>query len=476
MQVQICVIIFLLSCVHNGVGIPIDDPSTWPGHLEPFGYKQKTVDIETLYSWPSPKEFFKEYVDKCKPALLKGVYKNSKGTHKWNEEYLGDHELSEKSVVFVEPNVKENRSAKPFEMLFKEFIETYHKEPIIMFSAVPNHFKKDLLLPSPLKCNETTKHLVNANSVISRGGSKTVVHNDDVETIYCALQGTVDVLLIEYTRNKNYVIDQPQGGYSSLDVDRVDYTKYPELRKVDQYVKAHLQEGDCFYAPYRWYKQINGHANYYQRNIALNLWFRHLHDHVPTDCSIADEDATLDKFHYSDEKEIENPIEEKKKKKKSVGRMHHETFTGEDEGDDEDTDEEAEVDGLLVHFHKYLVSSKGKHLLLSDFSKILQKDEELSQQSHKGLLFPGTFDVLTTELFQRLDINNDTTLGNDDFEILRRNESVASRLHQYLEYQTARIEDYIEDLVEANHHDEPMHLFEERMKEKFRSERKFDEL
>lgn len=55
MQVQICVIIFLLSCVHNGVGIPIDDPSTWPGHLEPFGYKQKTVDIETLYSWPSPK-------------------------------------------------------------------------------------------------------------------------------------------------------------------------------------------------------------------------------------------------------------------------------------------------------------------------------------------------------------------------------------------------------------------------------------
>lgn len=77
----------------------------------------------------------------------------------------------------------------------------------------------------------------------------------------------------------------------------------------------------------------------------MNLWFRHLHDHVPTDCSIADKDASLDKFHYSDEKEIENPIEEKKKK--SVGRMHHETFTGEDEGDDDDTDEEAEVDGLL---------------------------------------------------------------------------------------------------------------------------------
>lgn len=37
-----------------------------------------------------------------------------------------------------------------------------------------------------------------------------------------------------------------------MDVDRVDYTKYPNLRNVNEYVKATIDEGDCLYLPYRW--------------------------------------------------------------------------------------------------------------------------------------------------------------------------------------------------------------------------------
>lgn len=31
-----------------------DDPSLWPGHLEPFGSKQKVVDVDVLEEYPLP--------------------------------------------------------------------------------------------------------------------------------------------------------------------------------------------------------------------------------------------------------------------------------------------------------------------------------------------------------------------------------------------------------------------------------------
>lgn len=30
------------------------DPSLWPGHMEPFGSKQKTVQVEQVKDWPDP--------------------------------------------------------------------------------------------------------------------------------------------------------------------------------------------------------------------------------------------------------------------------------------------------------------------------------------------------------------------------------------------------------------------------------------
>ena len=47
--IAILILIFQLCA-----SIPIDDPSAWPGHLETFGSKQKTVNIDIHYEWPSP--------------------------------------------------------------------------------------------------------------------------------------------------------------------------------------------------------------------------------------------------------------------------------------------------------------------------------------------------------------------------------------------------------------------------------------
>ena len=71
-----------------------------------------------------------------------------------------------------------------------------------------------------------------------------------------------------------------------MDVDSVNYTTYPEFRRVDKYYRVLMEEGDCLYIPYLWYHQVNSFANPQNMNLAVNVWFRHKNGHVPTGCEV----------------------------------------------------------------------------------------------------------------------------------------------------------------------------------------------
>ena len=50
-------------------------------------------------------------------------------------------------------------------------------------------------------------------------------------------------------------------------------------------------------------------------------------------------------------------------------------------------------------------------------------------------------------------MDSDKRLTTQDFDALDKNEGGKySKIEEFLEYQTARIEDYIEDLFESQHH------------------------
>lgn len=46
-------------------------------------------------------------------------------------------------------------------------------------------------------------------------------------------------------------MDHPEGAYSGIDVEAVDYDKYPGLAQVE-FQHADLEAGDCLYIPYKW--------------------------------------------------------------------------------------------------------------------------------------------------------------------------------------------------------------------------------
>ena len=115
-----------------------DDPSLWPGHLEPLAAKSKKSSVETLDTFPPPEVFFKEYVSKLKPLLIRGGAKLSKGFSLWSDEYFIAIPEADRVQITAESGKKENRTKPAKQKTFKNFVETYKNEDVYMVNGVPD--------------------------------------------------------------------------------------------------------------------------------------------------------------------------------------------------------------------------------------------------------------------------------------------------------------------------------------------------
>ena len=74
-------------------------------------------------------------------------------------------------------------------MSMKNFIKRYHKESIYMVDNFPYLYTKDVLMPAPLRCENTREFLRMKNVWLSKGGTKSVLHFDTSENINCLFRG-----------------------------------------------------------------------------------------------------------------------------------------------------------------------------------------------------------------------------------------------------------------------------------------------
>ena len=83
--------------------------------------------------------FFRDFVDGSRPAVFRNLAKRSPAFHLWDDEYLKSLPGANETLVFVEPDLKENRSnvegARDIPLL--EFMEIYHTSPIYMVQGLP---------------------------------------------------------------------------------------------------------------------------------------------------------------------------------------------------------------------------------------------------------------------------------------------------------------------------------------------------
>ncbi|KAK3735817.1 hypothetical protein QZH41_019916 [Actinostola sp. cb2023] len=403
------VVLILLQLLIAVISADNGDPSTWPGHLEPLGARSHKTSPETVDQFPSPRDFFTKYVSPLQPLFVKGGAKISPGFQRWTDQYFMSLADSKNHTIFAEQGKKENRTNPGKDISFHDFVKTYKEEDIYMVNGVLPFLQKDILLPPSLLCEEITNNmLVDTVMWFSSGGTKSVLHNDDVDNINCLFSGTKELLFIDYKKyNDKVTLDHRSGGYSGVDVDKVDFTKYPGLREVTYY-NVTMQAGDCLYIPYKWFHQVRS----YDRNIAVNVWFKHKADFVPSNCDLAKskEPQTLDKFLFSalalegqDEEEATGPLD------------------------------------LIDYFSGFLKAKDDHKMTLETFIDHMKNDNVLMNKGKYK--WNDKFNQVAQSMFGAVDINKDGVFDGSDQESFEAEHDLTDKLENF----AAEIEDLIED-------------------------------
>lgn len=115
-----------------------DDPSFYPGHLEPLGARHNKSSVKTLFTFPKPQQFFQNFVSASFPLLIKGGAKLSPAFTQWTDEYFVSVPESDNFLIDVENGKKEKRTKGDLQqMSFKQFVGSYGDQDIYMVNGVP---------------------------------------------------------------------------------------------------------------------------------------------------------------------------------------------------------------------------------------------------------------------------------------------------------------------------------------------------
>lgn len=269
------IFIFLIFVIATTIG---DD---MVGHLKPLGEQRESEGhIEVREDIPDPITFHKDYILASKPVVFKGAAKNIPAFHQWTDDYMkekfGDLKCD------VEEGKKENRSMHMWNWTYREFLEKYQKEDVYMVNSLRGKLLDDLRLFPCISCGGYSKVIQDVIMWFSSGGTKSVLHNDNIDNINCLFSGVKQLYMVDKKYEEFIDFDAAEGAYSLVDVDSVDLETYPGLSKAPWW-RANMEAGDCLFIPTQWFHQVRSHTNN-KRNMAVNIWFYHLPKINKTDC------------------------------------------------------------------------------------------------------------------------------------------------------------------------------------------------
>ncbi|XP_022331273.2 bifunctional peptidase and (3S)-lysyl hydroxylase JMJD7-like [Crassostrea virginica] len=258
------------------------------GHMKPLGSHQDPMGgIPVTGKFPSPWVFYQEFIMAGKPLVMKKVLEKDDipAYHLWTDKYLRQH--FGETEVEVEKGKKEERAEGGLKnMTMSKFLHLYQTEDIYQVFDITPDMKKDLNLPLSLQCGGFQNFIQTVVLWFSSGGTKSHLHRDMLDNINCLLDGKKEIIFIDKKYKDLVMADgwMHEGGYSSVDVESVDMTKFPQLQHVP-YNRLTISKGDCVFIPYKWFHFVDSKPG---RNLAINFWFHHLPWFNSSDCNGVD--------------------------------------------------------------------------------------------------------------------------------------------------------------------------------------------
>jgi hypothetical protein len=225
----------------------------------------------------SPENFKKNYLDKRRPLVIKGLTKSWPAREKWTAEYL--KEVVGKKVVPLYDNSKADPS-KPInssaaEMPFDEYMDLIKSQPTELRIFFFNIFKQapqlldDIVLPKDLMGG-----FLESMPAMFFGGSNSVtfLHYDiDLPHIFHThFGGRKHVILFENKwKRRLYCIPNATYALEDYDVANPDFKKFPALDGVEGF-EVFLEHGDTLFMPtgyWHWMKYLDGSFS-----LSLRAW------------------------------------------------------------------------------------------------------------------------------------------------------------------------------------------------------------
>lgn len=236
----------------------------------------KPVDtVETI----SRDDFKKNYLDKRKPLIIKGLTKDWPAREKWTTDYFkqiaGDLEVKLVDNSKADPSKVINASITT--MKFGEYLDLIKREPTELRIFFLNLFKhspdliKDVKVPKDLMGG-----FIESMPAMFFGGSTAVtfLHYDiDLPHLFHThFGGRKHIILFDNKWKKRlYCLPNTTYALEDYDVANPDFEKFPALKGVEGY-EVFLEHGDTLFMPtgmWHWMRYIDGSFS-----LTLRAWDR----------------------------------------------------------------------------------------------------------------------------------------------------------------------------------------------------------
>jgi len=241
-----------------------------------MSFNLKPVDtVESI----SSEDFKKNYLDKRKPLIIKGLTKDWPAREKWTTDYFkeiaGDIEVKLVDNSKADPTKVINASIAS--MKFGEYLDLIKREPTQLRIFFFNLFKHRPELINDVKVpKELMGGFIESMPAMFFGGSSafTFLHYDiDLPHLFHThFGGRKHIILFDYKWKKRlYCVPNTTYALEDYDVANPDFEKFPALKGVEGY-EVFLEHGDTLFMPtgmWHWMRYVDGSFS-----LSLRAWDR----------------------------------------------------------------------------------------------------------------------------------------------------------------------------------------------------------
>ncbi|EJG00781.1 MULTISPECIES: cupin-like domain-containing protein [Flavobacterium] len=230
-----------------------------------MSFNLRSVDtVESI----SREDFKKNYLDKKKPLIIKGLTNDWPAKEKWSTEYFkeiaGDIEVKLVDNSKADPSKVINASIAT--MKFGDYLDLIKREPTQLRIFFFNLFKHRPELVNDVKVpKELMGGFIESMPAMFFGGSKaiTFLHYDiDLPHLFHThFGGRKHIILFDNKWKKRlYCLPNTTYALEDYDVANPDFEKFPALKGVEGY-EVFLEHGDTLFMPtgmWHWMRYIDG--------------------------------------------------------------------------------------------------------------------------------------------------------------------------------------------------------------------------